>query len=150
MLKLRLLLIAAGLALAGLAPTLAASPTVGPIGIDPPQSMVQTVQYGYGRDRDLCGNWHRECARLYGHQTNRWHQCMAQPLAIADCGGGRRESYRDQRGNHGERYERGSRDQCHVWRRECAKFHGWQTEAWHACMGQPRAVYDCGGGGRHR
>ena len=83
--KLRLSLIVAGLTLAGLAPNLAASPIGGAIAVSPPQSKIQTVQYGYGGDRDLCGNWHRECARLYGHQTTRWHQCMGQPQAVRAC-----------------------------------------------------------------
>ena len=46
----------------------------------------------YGEDRygghppDLCDNWLRECARLYGKRTRRWYACMEQPGAIRDCG----------------------------------------------------------------
>lgn len=32
-----------------------------------------------------CGDWRRECARLYGSQTNRWYQCMGQPGAVNAC-----------------------------------------------------------------
>src|SRR5215218_8867380 len=38
---------------------------------------------------NLCGNWQRECARLYGAQTPLWQSCMRQPGAIRDCAGGR-------------------------------------------------------------
>ena len=34
---------------------------------------------------------------------------------------------------------------CANWERECAKLYGWQTPQWHACMGQPGAIKDCGG-----
>jgi hypothetical protein len=35
---------------------------------------------------DLCGNWRRQCARLYGGGSQQWHECMHQPQALADCG----------------------------------------------------------------
>jgi hypothetical protein len=45
--------------------------------------------YGYEGPRpDLCANWRRECARLYGWQTRNWYSCMNQPGAIRHCGGG--------------------------------------------------------------
>src|SRR3954447_16246706 len=37
---------------------------------------------------NLCGNWQRECTRLYGAQTPLWQACMRQPGAIRDCGQG--------------------------------------------------------------
>src|SRR5829696_10342660 len=49
--------------------------------------------YGGGEPRrsggsNLCGNWQRECARLYGAQTPLWQSCMRQPGAIRDCARG--------------------------------------------------------------
>ncbi len=43
----------------------------------------------YGRQPkyrpDLCSNWQRQCANLYGSQTRAWQQCMNQPGAVRDC-----------------------------------------------------------------
>ena len=39
---------------------------------------------------------------------------------------------------------------CETWQQECARFHEFQTRNWHACMHQPQARYDCGGGGLWR
>ncbi|MBC9880535.1 hypothetical protein G8O24_24720 [Bradyrhizobium sp. INPA01-394B] len=36
---------------------------------------------------------------------------------------------------------------CEAWQQECARFHGYQTPNWVACMNQPQARYDCSGGG---
>ena len=41
------------------------------------------VQYS-----NLCANWQRQCARLWGGGTQRWNECMNQPQALADCGRG--------------------------------------------------------------
>jgi hypothetical protein len=36
---------------------------------------------------------------------------------------------------------------CAAWHQQCARFHGYQTPDWQACMNQPQAQYDCGAGG---
>jgi hypothetical protein len=35
---------------------------------------------------------------------------------------------------------------CEAWHQQCARFHGYQTPDWQACMNQPQAQYDCGAG----
>jgi hypothetical protein len=40
----------------------------------------------YQQEGDLCGNWHRECSRLYGYRSPAYHDCLRQPQALADCG----------------------------------------------------------------
>jgi hypothetical protein len=108
------------------------------------QSLIQQVQ-----SRELCGNWHRECARLYGHQTQQWHQCMNQPGARWDCGrggygGGRYGRRGDDDGDDRGYYRDGTpRASCSTWRRECAKLYGWQSQSWHSCMTQPGARRAC-------
>jgi opacity protein-like surface antigen len=36
---------------------------------------------------------------------------------------------------------------CQAWYQQCARFHGYNTPDWQACMQQPQAQYDCSGGG---
>ena len=93
----------------------------------PTSNIVHQVQ-------SLCGNWHRECARLHGYQSPNWHACMGQPAAIWDCSGRSRGS-RD--------YDEPDYNRCRTWRRECARLHGRETRNWYACMGQPGARRDC-------
>ena len=81
-----------------------------PLGCTLPMAQEQNftpVQYS----GNLCGNWHQECARLYGHRTYRWQQCMQQPQALEDCGRGGYRGYRGQT----------SSSQCGNWHRECAR-----------------------------
>jgi hypothetical protein len=83
----------------------------------------------------LCQNWVRECSRLWGYQTDRWHQCMGQPGARQDCG----------RGGYGYQEDSGGgTDLCRNWRRQCADLYGWRTRRWHQCIHQPQAEADCG------
>jgi len=97
-------------------------------------SQVQLAQYG-----DLCGNWQRECARLYGGGTRAWRACMRQPQAIADCQGGNYGGG-DYRG-----YPQSERDLCGNWQRQCARLYGRGSPNWQACLQQPNAIRDCGG-----
>ena len=62
--KLRGLLIASSIGLAGIIPASAASLTSGATRIAPLQSVLEQAQYG-GR----CANWRRQCANLYGPGT---------------------------------------------------------------------------------
>jgi hypothetical protein len=79
MLNIRILLLAASVLGLGAMSTAVASPL--PRLDIPPADAFTLVQ-----DGGLCGNWRRECARLYGYRTYRWQQCMAQPQALVDCG----------------------------------------------------------------
>jgi|GEM_PF-2952281 len=121
------LLIATSLSLAAVLPASAASlvPEATPEGAP---AALTPVQYS----GDLCANWQRECARLWGWRTRRWHECMGQPAAVWDCGGGQTYGYGGRR--------RGS---CGNWRRECARLYGWRSQRWYECMNQPGAVQDC-------
>src|SRR5450631_2287763 len=69
-------------------------------------------------DVNLCGNWHRQCARLYGEGTPNWYACMNQPQARYDCGGS--AGY-----GGGGGYARGGYQQdidtCGNWRQQCAR-----------------------------
>jgi len=95
--------------------------------ISPPHDFLVKVQ------ADLCGNWHRECARLWGYRSYNWQQCMGQPAAIYDCGGGGR----------GGGVAQPSGSLCENWYTECARLHGYRTQAWRQCMRQPAAIWDC-------
>lgn len=101
-----------------------------------PSKLVHAIQYR----SSSCGNWQTECARLHGWQSPAWHQCMGQPGALRDCGARWGESR--PRGWSGSRSSRS--DLCGNWQRECARFYGWQSSAWHQCMNQPGALRDCG------
>ena len=89
---------------------------------------------GRGVVQVQCANWQRQCARLYGGGTERWNECMNQPQARYDCGGG---SYRGG-------YREGSEDLCGNWHRQCARLYGYRSSAYHDCLGQPQALADCG------
>jgi hypothetical protein len=128
---------------------------------------IEQVQYrggrgGYGGSSDLCQNWHRECARLYGYGTPRWNACMGQPAARYDCGEGGGRSFQ-RRGGYDRGYDRGYNrgyddgggrhfrrgggfGSCRVWRRECANLYGRRSPQWHACMNQPGARRACSRG----
>jgi hypothetical protein len=119
-------LVSSIIALAGITTASAGSPAAK--NISPPHDILVKVQ------ADLCENWHRECARLWGYGSYNWQQCMGQPAAIADCGGG-------------GRFAQPSGGLCENWHRECARLWGYGSYNWQQCMGQPAAIYDCGGGG---
>jgi hypothetical protein len=87
-----------------------------------------------------CANWQRECARLYGWQTNGWQLSMGQPGAVRDCSGGR-----SHRGGYDDEGDDGD-GACRNWRRQCARLYGWRTPTWYSCMGQPGAINACAGG----
>jgi len=127
----------AGILLAGVASASATSLKGGATQITPPQDILWQAQYR----GSLCGNWQRECARLYGSGTDGWQQCMNQPGAIYDCGGGGHQ------GPSYSQYRQRGGDLCGNWHRECARLHGHRTYNWQQCMNQPAAVWDCGGGG---
>jgi hypothetical protein len=76
-------------------------------------------------DVDMCGDWQRACAKLYGNGTKRWRDCMGQPQAIRDCQGN-------------------SDDVCGNWHAGCVRLYGWQTQEYRNCMKQPQALRDCG------
>lgn len=97
-----------------------------PLGCTLPMAQEQNftpVQYS----GNLCGNWHQECARLYGHRTYRWQQCMQQPQALEDCGRGGYRGYRGQT----------SSSQCGNWHRECARLYGRGSYEWQCDSRQP-------------
>ena len=92
-----------------------------------------------------CEAWYQECARFHGLQTPNWQACMNQPQARYDCGGGGgyggggyypREDYQYQPQQRA--------GMCGNWHRECARYHGYRTQQWYACMHQPQAMADCG------
>jgi hypothetical protein len=98
--------------------------------LSPANPNVVQVQYG-----DLCANWHRQCARLWGVGTQRWNDCMNQPQALADCGRG---------GYGGGGYYQQGGDLCGNWHNECVRLYGWRTRTYRDCMHQPQALADCG------
>jgi hypothetical protein len=75
-------------------------------------------------EEDLCGNWQRACAELWGNGSKRWRACMGQPQAIHDC--------------------QGSSDVCGIWHVACVRLYGWSTSKYRNCMRQPQALRDCG------
>jgi hypothetical protein len=108
-----------------------------------PQAKVGVVHVQYG---DLCGNWRREFARLYGPQTQSWFSCMGQPQAVVDCQGGGRHGRSHRDDDDGDRRYSSRRApvaSCGTWKRECAKLWGWGTHRWNQCMGQPGALRSC-------
>jgi hypothetical protein len=121
------MLIASSIGVAGIVP--ASSTSLSSAGLpseSTPRPFLEQAQYA-----DLCGNWRRECARLWGWRTRRWHECMGQPGAIWDCGGA------------SPGYRARPRSSCANWRQQCANLHGWRTQNWYACMEQPGAIEDC-------
>jgi hypothetical protein len=110
------LLIALSISLAGLIPAPAASLMSGAMRFTASQDIVVQAQ--------SCADWRRTCAEAHGWRTYGWHQCMAQPGALADCG-------------------RQPRARCSDWQRTCAEMYGRRTQQWYACMGQPGAIRDC-------
>ncbi len=126
--KIRRFLIAAGFFLAAFAPA-QAMPLMGCTLPMAQEQNFTPVQYS----GNLCGNWHQECARLYGHRTYRWQQCMQQPQALEDCGRGGYRGYRGQT----------SSSLCGNWHRECARLYGRGSYEWQQCMRQPAAIWDC-------
>lgn len=131
--SIRMILMGAG---AAVALALPAAAQVLPAPLPQSKPAVEFVQYG-----DLCGNWRRECARLYGRQTQAWYNCMGQPQAVADCQGGGRGHSR--RGDDYDDYRPRRVASCGTWRSECAKLYGFGTYRWNQCMGQPGAVRAC-------
>jgi hypothetical protein len=95
------------------------------------------VQVQYGGE---CANWHRQCARLYGGGTQQWNECMHQPQALYDCGGGGGYVQGGYRGG----YYRQEGDLCGNWHRECSRLYGYRSPAYHDCLRQPQALADCG------
>lgn|SRR6185312_13139966 len=77
----------------------------------------------------LCGNWERECARLWRSGTKHYRQCMGQPQAIRDCA---------------TDIFSGPANLCDNWLKGCAQLYGANTRAYRACMRQPQARVDCG------
>jgi len=122
--KLRGLLIASSIGLAGITAASAASLTNGGMRTIPPQAALEQAQYRG------CDYWRRACANLYGWRTRDWHVCMGQPAVIADCRGGP--------GGYGEPPR-----SCAYWRQACANLYGWRTRDWSVCMGQPAVIAAC-------
>jgi hypothetical protein len=80
---------------------------------------------GPALQENVCDDWLRGCAQLYGNGTKRWKACMNQPQALRDCQGA-------------------SDDICGNWHVGCVRLYGWQTPKYRACMKQPQALKDCG------
>jgi hypothetical protein len=119
--KLRGLLIASGIGLAGITAAAAASLPGGAMRAAEPRSAVEHVQY------QSCAYWRQACADLYGWRTRNWHVCMGQAAAVDAC-----------RGGYG-----GPPRSCNYWRQACANLYGWNTQRWRVCMGQPAAIAAC-------
>ena len=122
----------------------AASPTGGATPGAPPQAVLKRAQY------DLCDNWRRQCANLYGGGSQQWEQCMGQPGAIRDCRGGPGRPGDEQDGGHGKGGDqegdyREPGNLCANWEKKCADLYGSGSQEWAQCMHQPDAVKDCSG-----